>query len=59
MIYVAPWIGDDEKVDRQGVALTEKFDRQAAALNPWLDSINVRLDILIDALSGHIREDDS
>ncbi len=37
--------------------LDEKVDRNAASLNERLDRIHVRLDILTDALSGHIRED--
>jgi hypothetical protein len=40
------WMRLDEKVDRNAGAVTERLDR-----------INIRLDIRIDALSGHIRDD--
>jgi hypothetical protein len=37
--------------------LDEKVDRNAGAVTERLDRINIRLDIRIDALSGHIRDD--
>ena len=39
------------------VRLDEKVDRNAAAVTDQLDRINLRLDVLIDGLSVHIRED--
>jgi hypothetical protein len=49
---------EDVRDLRSAVArLDEKIDRQNSALNERLDRINIRLDILIDALSAHIRDD--
>lgn len=47
---------DVRDLKRAVTVLDEKTDRQNQAINSRLDAINVRLDILIDALSGHIQQ---